>query len=210
MSEGPWATLNLGRRLGDAPEHVDENRRRLCAELGADSEQLALNYQRHSTTVNRAPVRDAEGDGLWTDEAGVPMLALGADCALVGLARQNGAGPAAAVVHAGRIGIIDGVLQAAVAALGGKVAAVIGPAIGPCCYEVGREVADPYRAAFGAGVVRDGKLNLWRAAELSLREAGATSIERLDLCTCCHEDLFFSYRRDGEPRGGHGVIALVS
>jgi len=171
-----------------------------------------MNYQRHTAIVNRAVagVRGETGDGLWTDEPDVPIVALGADCALVALARVNGDRPAVAVVHAGRIGVLAGVLDAAVHALGGKVAAAIGPTIGPCCYEVGEEIAQPYRARFGPEIVRESKLDLWRAAELALREAGAVSVERLDLCTRCNPGRFFSYRRDGKPRGGHGVIARVT
>ena len=212
VSEGPFASLNLGRRLGDVPERVDENRRRLCAEVGADSERLALNYQRHTAQVNRAAAgrRGETGDGLWTEEPELPVLALGADCALIGLARVNGDRPAVAVLHAGRIGLLAGIVKAGVAALGGRVAAVVGPAIGPCCYEVGEEIAAAYRARFGADVVTGRKLDLWTSAERALREAGCASVERLDLCTACDPDRFFSYRRDGKPRGGHGVLARVA
>jgi hypothetical protein len=137
------------------------------------------------------------------------MLAIGADCALVALVRTNGDRPAAAVVHAGRIGVLAGVLEAAVGTLGVRIAAVIGPTIGPCCYAVGEEVASPYRERFGAGIVNGGRLDLPAATERVLRETGCASVERLDLCTSCRADLFFSYRRDGTPRGGHGVIARV-
>ena len=212
VSEGPFATLNLGRRLGDVPERVDENRRRLCAETGADHDRLALNHQRHTAQVNRAAAgrRGETGDGLWTDEPELPLLALGADCALIALARTNGDRPAVAVLHAGRIGLLAGIVEAGVSALGGRVAAVVGPTIGPCCYEVGEEVAAPYRARFGADVVSGGRLDLWTSAERALREAGCASVERLDLCTACDPDRFFSYRRDGKPRGGHGVLAHVA
>jgi polyphenol oxidase len=114
-----------------------------------------------------------------------------------------------AVVHAGRIGVLAGVLEAAVGTLGGRIAAVMGPTIGPCCYAVGEDVASAYRERFGAGIVSSGRLDLPTAAERVLREAGCASIERLDFCTSCRADLFFSYRRDGTPRGGHGVIARV-
>jgi polyphenol oxidase len=212
VSEGPFATLNLGRKLGDVPERVDENRRRLCAEVGADLDRLALNYQRHTAQVNRAVAgrRGETGDGLWTDEPELPVLALGADCALIGLARVNGDRPAVAVLHAGRIGLLAGIAEAGVAALGGRVAAVIGPTIGPCCYEVGEEVAAPFRARFGADVASGRRLDLWTSAERGLREAGCVSVERLDLCTACDAERFFSYRRDGKPRGGHGVLARVA
>jgi YfiH family protein len=212
VSEGPFASLNLGRKLGDVPERVDENRRRLCLEVGAELDRLALNYQRHTTQVNRAAAgrRGETGDGLWTDEPELPVLALGADCALVALARTNGDRPAVAVLHAGWKGLLAGIAEAGVAALGGRVAAIVGPTIGPCCYDVGEEVAVPFRARFGADVVSGRKLDLWTCTERALREAGCTSVERLDLCTACDPDRFFSYRRDGKPRGGHGVLARVA
>ena len=212
VSEGPFSSLNLGRKLGDIPERVDENRRRLCAATGADLDRLALNYQRHTAVVNRAApgVRGVIGDGLWTDEPEVPLLALGADCALVALARTNGDRPALAVLHAGWRGLLAGIADAAVAALGGRPVAVVGPTIGPCCYEVGEDVAAPFRACFGADVVRNGRLDLWTSTERALLRAGCASVERLDLCTSCRPELFFSYRRDGKPRGGHGVLAHVA
>ena len=212
VSEGPFASLNLGRKLGDVPERVDENRRRLCAETGADLDRLALNYQRHTALVNRAEAgrRGATGDGLWTAEPELPILALGADCALVALARTNGDRRAVGVLHAGRIGLLAGIVEAGVAAVGGRPAAAVGPTIGPCCYEVGEEIAAAYRARFGDDVVSGRKLDLWTSAERALREAGCMSVERLDLCTACDAERFFSYRRDGKPRGGHGVLARVA
>ena len=211
VSEGPYASLNLGRRTGDDVTRVDENRRIACAEVAADADKLALNYQVHGVTVNRARpgVRGEPGDGLWTDEPGRPILAMAADCVPVALVRTEGE-PAAAVVHAGRIGILAGVIEAAVEALGGKVAAAIGPAAGACCYEVGEDVAAPYRARFSNGIVRRGKVDLSRAAERALRAAGVADVHRVDLCTICNPRLFFSHRRDGKPRGVQGVLAVVA
>jgi YfiH family protein len=213
VSEGPYASLNLGRKTGDDVERVDENRRRACAEIGADAARLALNYQVHSTLVHRGQEGErggVRGDGLWTDEPGLPVLALAADCLPIALARMNGAGPAVCVLHAGRIGLLAGIVEAGVSALGGTVAAAIGPSIGPCCYEVGEEVAAPYRERFGPGIMRGRKLDLWQAAERELRAVGVTEIERLDLCTACNPELFFSHRRDGKPRGVQGVLASVA
>jgi YfiH family protein len=213
VSEGPYASLNLGRKTGDDVERVDENRRRACTEIDADPERLALNYQVHSAVVRRAQESERGGvraDGLWTEEPGLPVLALSADCLPVALVRVNGATPAVCVLHAGRIGLLAGILEAGVMAIGGTLAAAIGPAIGPCCYEVGEEVATPYRARFGAEIVRGRKLDLWQAAERVLRDAGVERVERFDLCTACNPELFFSHRRDGKPRGVQGVLARVS
>lgn len=213
VSEGPYASLNLGRRTGDDVARVDENRRRACAEIGSSAEKLALNYQVHSASVHRAVPGErgrVQGDGLWTEERDVPILALTADCLPIVLARENGSSPAVCVLHAGRIGILAGVVEAGVAALGGKLAAAIGPSIHPCCYEVGEEVAAPYRDRFDGRIMRGRNLDLGQAAEHVLRQAGVDRIDRLDQCTACHPELFFSHRRDGKPRGVQGVLATVT
>ncbi|HEY7017198.1 MAG TPA: polyphenol oxidase family protein [Gaiellaceae bacterium] len=213
VSEGPFASLNLGRKTPDDPERVEENRRRLCAEVGADPDVLAMNYQHHSADVLRARAgsRGERGDGLWTDERGLPLLALAADCLPIALARANGSKPCLALLHAGWRGLLEGIVPAGVSALGGgAVAAMIGPGIGPCCYEVGDEVADPFRRAFGFGIYRDGRLDLWSAAERALRAAGCVRVDRLDTCTACAPERFFSHRRDGGITGRQGVIGVVA
>jgi copper oxidase (laccase) domain-containing protein len=128
----------------------------------------------------------------------------------IAIARFEGQRPGVEILHAGWRGLLAGIVAAGVRALGArKLAAVIGPSIGPCCYEVGDEVATPFREAFGEDVVRDGKLDLWTAAERALRAAGVDQVERLDICTACEPDTFFSHRRDHGKTGRQGVIAYV-
>ncbi len=93
VSDGPYASLNLGKATRDDPGRVDENRRRVCAAVGADADRLTLNYQHHSATVHRAEAgrKGVKGDGLWTDEPGIPMLKLTADCVPIAIARTGGA-----------------------------------------------------------------------------------------------------------------------
>jgi purine-nucleoside/S-methyl-5'-thioadenosine phosphorylase / adenosine deaminase len=213
VSEGPWASLNLGRKTGDKPKRVEENRRRLGAEAGADPDALALNYQHHSTDVLRARpgARDDRADGLWTDERGLPVLALAADCLPIALARADGGRPALAVLHAGWRGLLAGIAESGVSALGGgPVAAIVGPGIGPCCYDVGDEVSTEFSRAFGQGLTHGGRLDLWTAAEVALRRAGCDEVERLDLCTACSPERFFSHRRDEGVTGRQGVIGLIA
>ena len=212
VSEGPFESLNVGLLTADEPERVAENRRRLAGDVGADAERLAMNRQVHGALVNRAAPgsRGEPGDGLWTDEPGVPMLMLAADCLPIALARANGT-PGLALLHAGRLGLLEGIVAAGAAALdGGPLAAAIGPGIGPCCYEVGPEIREDYRARFGEGVVHGRSLDLWGAAELALHEAGVEQVERTDLCTACHPELFFSHRRDRGVTGRQGVIGYVA
>jgi YfiH family protein len=213
VSEAPFDTLNLGRLTADDPGRVEENRRRLCAAAGADAQRLTLNRQEHAATVNRAHPgrRDEPGDGLWTDEIGLPMLKLAADCVPIAVARANGPTPALALLHAGWRGLLEGIVAAGVAALGdARTAAIVGPAIGPCCYEVGPEVSEPFAARFGPGVIRGRNLDLPAATELALQEAGVAAVERIDLCTACHPELFFSHRRDGGVTGRQGVLGHVA
>jgi YfiH family protein len=206
VSTGAYASLNLGARADD-PECIAENRRLACMELGLDAELLAVNKQRHTAIVHRARagVPPEIGDGLWSDEPGVPMLALAADCVPIAIVAASGL-PRLAVVHAGWRGLADGVVEAGVAALDSQeTAAVVGPSIGPCCYEVGPEVS----ARFEPDLSSRGILDLWETAERALRRAGVTTVERLDLCTRCNPELFFSYRRTGAPHGAQGVIGAV-
>lgn len=207
VSDGVYASLNLTVGTGDDRGRVEENRRIACHSLGLDVSRLAFNRQVHSPTVHRAHagVRGEPGDGLWTDEPGLPMLAMSADCLPIAIARTEGT-PALAVLHAGWRGLAEGVVAAGAAALGeGAKAAVVGPAIGPCCYEVGLEVSE----LFDVDLTRDGRLDLWTAAERALRAAGVERVERVDLCTRDHPELFFSHRRSGRARGVQGVIGAV-
>src|SRR2546430_9151948 len=132
VRDGSFESLNLGRKTRDKPESVDENRRRLSEAVGVEPERLALNRQVHGTTVNRAEAgeRGKDGDGLWTDEPGVPMLAFTADCLPIALARVNGI-PGLALLHAGRLGLLDRIVPAGVAALRGALVAVRGQRGGP-------------------------------------------------------------------------------
>jgi polyphenol oxidase len=214
VSEGPYASLNLGRKSGDEVERVDENRRIACEAIGADLEQLALNFQVHSERVVQAApgARGEHADGLWTDEPGLPILAMSADCLPIALARTDADQPAVAVLHAGWRGLLAGIAEAGVRALGGRgVVAAIGPGIGPCCYEVGDEVAAPFRERFGADVVREERrLDLWTSAERALHAAGVERVTRFDRCTACEPETFFSHRRDQGRTGRQGVIAYVA
>jgi len=219
VSEGPFASLNLGVRTDDEPVHVIENRLRLCAAVDADPDGATMAWQRHGSLVTRAEPRGIvtpgtvyeHCDGLWSDEPARAMLLLTADCLPIAIARSGECPPAVAILHAGWRGLLAGIAAAGVRALGGgALTAVIGPGIGPCCYEVGAEVATPFREAFGEDVVRGGTLDLWTAAERALRAAGVAYVDRFDLCTSCEEHRFFSHRRDGGRTGRQGVIAYVA
>jgi purine-nucleoside/S-methyl-5'-thioadenosine phosphorylase / adenosine deaminase len=211
VSEAPFDTLNLGKLTGDSPHRVAENRRRLCDRAGTEPELLCFGRQVHGPLVRRAEGQGEVGDGVWTDEPRKPLLVFSADCLPVALARANGSRPGIAALHVGWRGLLGGIAQAATAQLGrSELAAVIGPGIGPCCYEVGEEVAQPFRRRYGPRIVRGRKLDLWGATEQALRSAGVGAVTRVDLCTACNSDLFFSHRRDGGLTGRQGLVAYVT
>lgn len=125
-------------------------------------------------------------------------------------------GPALALLHAGWRGLLAGIVEQGVRSLGGgphpgaaRLAACIGPAIGPCCYEVGDDVAGPFREAFGKDIAPEGRLDLHTAVERALRRAGVSRVHRIGLCTACNPHLFFSHRRDGGRTGRQGVVGLI-
>jgi YfiH family protein len=218
VSEGDFASLNLGILTEDDPARVVVNRTRLCDAVGADPDGATMAWQRHGSTVTRAQPRGIvtpgtvydHCDGLWSDEPGRAMLLLTADCMPIALARGKGDKAAVGILHVGWRGLLAGIVGAGVRALGTRrLAAAIGPSIGPCCYDVGDEVATPFREAFGEDVVQEGRLDLWTSAERALRAAGVELVERCDLCTYCHPDRFFSHRRDHGRTGRQGVIAYV-
>jgi purine-nucleoside/S-methyl-5'-thioadenosine phosphorylase / adenosine deaminase len=219
VSEGAFRSLNLGIRTEDDAASVVENRKRLCAAVGADVDGATMAWQRHGATVARAQARGIvtpgtvfdHCDGLWSDEPGRGMLLVTADCLPIAIARTDDRRSAVAILHAGWRGLLAGIAGAGVRALGGGgLAAAIGPSIGPCCYEVGEEVAAPFREAFGDDVVRERRLDLWTSAERALRAAGVERVDRLDLCTSCDATRFFSHRRDRGRTGRQGVIAYVA
>jgi YfiH family protein len=218
VSEGQFASLNLGILTEDDPARVVVNRTRLCDAVGADPDSATMAWQRHGCNVARAQPRGIvtpgtvydHCDGLWSDEPGRAMLLLTADCLPIAIARKPDRPPALEILHAGWRGLLAGIVAAGVRALTSRtLAAAIGPSIGPCCYEVGEEVATPFREAFGDDVVRDGKLDLWTSAERALRAAGVEDVDRCDICTACNPDRFFSHRRDHGRTGRQGVIGYV-
>jgi polyphenol oxidase len=219
VSDGAFESLNLGILTGDEPEHVIENRRLLCEKAGGEPERATMLWQQHGSGVVKATVDRGvmtagfdhpPGDALWTDEPGLTMMLITADCLPVAVAKQNGVGTALAVLHIGWRGLLAGIATAAVGELGdGPLNAVIGPGIGPCCYEVGEEVAGPFRDRYGPEVLVGRNLDLYTATEKALHGAGCTSVQRVEMCTSCHPDLFFSHRRDGARTGRQGIVARI-
>ncbi len=198
VSEGPYASLNVGLATQDDPERVAANRERVREHAGAA--RLAQGRQVHGTHVVVDGEGGEEADGQVTTRPGVAAIVLTADCLPVALAGPGAAG----VVHAGWRGLAGGVLEAGVAALGsGPVVAAIGPGIGPCCYEVGDDV----RAVFASS---ERTLDLKAVARARLEAAGVREIHDCGLCTACDPQRFFSHRRDRGITGRQAGLAWRS
>jgi hypothetical protein len=214
VSEGAYASLNLGFGTADEPGRQDANRVRLGELIGAPP--AAWMYQVHSDEVAVLDDPAAIGerpriDGRATRLTGVALGALGADCLTVAVA----GGGAVAVAHAGWRGLAAGVLGRAVdrvrelgADPAAELQAAVGPGAGPCCYEVGPEVhavfADRPQARHGDN------LDLAAIASAQLSEAGVGAVHALWLCTVCRPELFFSHRRDHGVTGRQAGVAWLT
>ncbi|HZZ90054.1 MAG TPA: peptidoglycan editing factor PgeF [Caulobacteraceae bacterium] len=210
VSDGVFASLNVGVGSGDDPGAVGENRERAARALGASADALLTCYQIHSATAVVADAPFAErprGDAVVTATPGLLCGALAADCAPVLIADPEARVVAAA--HAGWRGALGGVVGAAVArmqALGAdpaRMVAAVGPCIGPRSYEVGLDFLDAFVAAdaanarfFAPGAGREKRLFDLPAYVLArLFDAGVAQAEWIGRDTLAEEHLFFSNRR---------------
>jgi polyphenol oxidase len=209
ISAPPYDALNLGDQVGDDAGAVAENWRRLERLTGL---AYARVRQVHGTRVLAAvgpSGPSSEADGVLSDRPEVAACVAVADCVPILLASRDGR--AVAALHAGwrgTLGLVAQVGAEALARVGGEAVsqlrAVLGPAIGPCCYQVSEELAVRFEAAFGAVVSRSGRavrLDLWRANRTALEHAGVGAVEVLERCTACEPGTFFSHRRDGGRTG---------
>jgi len=229
VSEGLYASLNIGSGSRDAPEAVAENRSRAAAALGVAPERLAVPYQIHSSEAVAisevwAPAARPRCDALVTATSGLALGVTGADCGMILLADRRARVIGAA--HAGWKGALAGVIEATVAAmerLGARprdIVAALGPCIGHKSYEVGPDFA----AAFaGAGDDQGRYFTPSRRAGHSMFDlnayiaeraarAGVGRFEDLSLDTYADESRFFSYRRAThrkEPDYGRLISIIV-
>lgn len=216
VSIGPHASLNLGRAWGDDPACVDENLRRLADEGGFDAARLVTCRQVHGARCLRVDgqgsdlLRDEPADAMVTCEPGRTLGIRTADCVPIVFADDEGRVGAA---HAGWRGTVAEVAAATVAALEElgarreRIRAALGPSIGPCCFEVGEEVADAFARLVPEAVLsapgRKPHVDLRLANRVLLVRAGLRP-EHTDAtppCTMCDGERFFSYRRDGAGIG---------
>jgi purine-nucleoside/S-methyl-5'-thioadenosine phosphorylase / adenosine deaminase len=224
VSPAPYASLNAGPKGGDGYAHVRENLRRIARAVSIPPETIFCASQVHGDQVRvvtacHPSIFDSEeplqGDGLLTAEKGLYLGILTADC--LPLLLLDPRRSVVAAVHAGWRSTREGIAEKAVCemhrAFGCEPAdllVALGPAIGPCCYAVGDEVAqgflvadratEPFLHPAGSG---RWKMNLEGVNRHRLSRAGIRdeNVFRSAICTSCRKDQFFSARADGEPTG---------
>jgi len=230
VSVGPFDSLNLGLHVSDDIDSVRENRRRLADAAGFAVSGMVCAEQVHGGAVAVVRAEDAGRgaaqfgdallgvDALVTDVSGVLLTLFYADCVPIIIA--DPARHTVAVAHAGWRGLVEGVVGNTVAAMredfGSEPAsllAAVGPCIGPCCFEVGAEVAERFPSEALAPRETGGKphVDLPAAAARHLREAGlfVENITVAGECTSCLPDLYFSHRRDNGRTGRIAAFAGV-
>ncbi|MCA1555512.1 MAG: peptidoglycan editing factor PgeF [Acidobacteria bacterium] len=228
----PGDALNLAGFNEDDAANIHENRRRFL-KLFQDDWQLATCWQVHGASIRHIP-RDTSAataldtneercDALTTDAKHILLGVQTADCVpvLLGDARTG----ACAAVHAGWRGTAAEIVPAALKRMREEfgtrsedVRAAIGPAALRCCYEVGLEVIEIFRARFADAdelliPTREGhaRIDLQRANRQQLTKAGVSTrrIHTAPFCTICRDDLFFSYRREKPLYGRTGRLLAV-
>jgi hypothetical protein len=235
-SPQPWGLVLTCRPLAGAAAHGWTTRQlrlqgseaacaaewsRLAAANGVPLQAVRLVSQVHGATIAHARHEDGPtrptADGVVSRDPAVLLSVRVADCVPILMADPRTG--AVAAVHAGWRGTAAGIAAAAVTRLAdafgsnpAHIVAALGPSIGPCCYEVGRDVQDAFRG-FGhaRGSLADWflttngslRLDLWAANRDQLVGAGlpSTSVHAARLCTACHPDWFYSYRKEGSAAG---------
>ncbi|MFO1418012.1 MAG: peptidoglycan editing factor PgeF [Methylotetracoccus sp.] len=202
VSNGPYASFNLGGHVGDDAASVDQNRRRLRQLLELPDEPRWL-QQVHGTRAIDADDADRTADASVSTRPGVVCAVMTADCLPILLC--SGDGQRIGAVHAGWRGLAGGVVASAVDRLGTReLMAWLGPAIGPSAFEVGDEVRHAFteqRPALAPAFRTSGNkrwhADIYALARALLAEAGVTACFGGDHCTVSDTGRFFSYRRDG-------------
>ena len=218
-SRGAFAGLNLGTHVGDRADAVAANRGALATELALPAAPfwLAQVHGRAVVDLDLEPGAVPEADGAVTSQADRVCAVLTADCLPVLFATANGT--RVGVAHAGWRGLANGILPAAVLALGcdpSELIVWLGPAISAEAYEVGDDVRTEFLAANAAAerYFSPNERGRWQAdlyglARQALNGCGVTEIYGGDFCTFGSPERFFSHRREA-PCGRMATLIWIS
>lgn len=226
VSSGCFGTMNLSFTRGDEEKKVLENFNRFCKAIGTKSDRIVMTKQTHNINIERVgkndrgngifrPNKFLDCDGIMTNEPGVLLTTLHADCpAIFILDTKN---KAIALVHSGWRGTVRKIAQRAVYKMekefGSRpsdLVCAISPGIGKCCFQIDYPVVSEFKKSFDFaeefispdfGVPGKYKLDLEGINKEMLKACGVKTILSSGICTMCNSDLFFSHRREGEARG---------
>ncbi len=215
-SVAPWASLNFGDHVGDDPQAVLENRRRLREHLPDEPKWLRQTHSTICLDANQISA-GAEADASFSRQPGVVCAVLTADCLPVLFCDDRAS--VVAIAHAGWRGLAAGVLESTIMATQvepERLLAWFGPAIGPSKFEVGDEVCAVFvnqdqRAAGAFVSTSNGKwlADIYQLARIRLENLGirrvgaprsghpAMQSPSTNWCTATQNEQFFSFRRDG-------------
>jgi YfiH family protein len=215
FSQAPYDSFNLAEHVGDDRANVQKNRQKL--EKNLPSAPIWLN-QIHSNRVVEAKPSDilVDADGSYTSQNKVVSVVMTADCLPVLLCNRQG--NAVAAVHAGWRGLSDGIIEQGVKKIlassqcqANDIRVWLGPAIGASMFEVGDEVKQSFlqqasiseQKAMSACFIASHNQNKWLAdiyqiARLRLAAIGVENCSGGTYCTYKNDELFYSYRRDGQ------------
>ena len=235
VSEGIYSSMNLSFTQGDTVENVQENYRRMASAIGVKEESLVRARQTHTTNVHKVTLENKKEelqdiDGLITNVPGICLATTYADC--VPLYFVDPVHKAIGLSHSGWRGTVGKMgketLRRMKEEYGTKaenVIAAIGPSICQDCYEVSEDVIDKFKEAFDTVHWKDlfyqkecqkqdkkFQLNLWKANEIILLEAGVLreNIAITNVCTCCNSEILFSHRASKGKRGALAAFLALS
>lgn len=210
VSQGPFAGLNLGAHVGDNLESVQQNRNWLGAQINASIQWL---HQTHSTQIEQlesVSTEPLDADAAWTKQPYLACTVMTADCLPILICNQEGTQVAA--IHAGWRGLLNGIIEASVAALMKGAHPLshhewlvwLGPAIGPNHFEVGQDVYDAFTqrdngstSAFRISSTKGKFLaNLYELAKQRFQRIGIQHLYGGEYCTYSDPTHWYSYRRD--------------
>jgi YfiH family protein len=211
-SPEPYAEFNLAAHVGDDMQNVAANRKLLEKELGLQQEPFWLDQVHGNNVVEAGSRLLPRADGVFTMQSGFPIAILVADCLPILICDKQGT--CVGAVHAGWQGLAEGVISSMVDKLGKdkELIAWLGPAIGPCHYEVGSDVIGAFEADSGLSAKQveesSWKMDLWETATQQLQQLNVNEINGGGICTHCLARDFFSYRRDGVTGRNAAIIWL--
>lgn len=218
--------INMAITFNKVDAKNDKHIKVLCDKYDFNFENLTINKQIHSDIVrviNETNLAEfAEGDAFITNVANIPLMIFTADCVPILLFDNDTC--VVGAVHAGWKGTYKNIVSKTIEKMKlnynvneKNLKAIIGPSIGPCCYEVSDDLIEKFQSKYKGEYVIYHKeknkyhLNLWELNKLMLLNAGILNenIFSLDLCTSCNSDKFYSYRKNEKTLKRIGSIIQI-